>query len=199
GRRRGHARGRSVAVPDTSRDAIADLNPEQLAFLLRRLQKAGRKPGGEPARQVIPRRQGEGPWPLSFPQQRFWFIQQLEHRSAAIAIAVDLAGPLKVPCLEAAFAAVARRHEALRTTFDLVDGRPVQIIHPRLAATLPMADLASLPSAVREAELRRLTEVYGERPFDLLQGPLLHGAVVRQEAGRFRLLLVLHHVAADNW
>ena len=186
---------------DLSREQIADLDPEQLEFLLRRLKKAGRKDAGEGRRQTIPRREGPGPWPLSFAQQRLWFIHQLEHRSAAyhIPIAVDLAGPLRPQLLKAALEDVAQRHEALRTTFELAGGAPVQVVHPRLDLPLPLLDLTALAGPAREAELSRLAEDESRRPFDLARGPLLRGLLVRREGERFRLLLTLHHVAADNW
>jgi amino acid adenylation domain-containing protein/FkbH-like protein len=186
---------------DLSPQQIGDLDPEQLEFLLRRLKKAPRKDGGEPGRQAIPRREGSGPWALSFAQQRLWFIHQLEQRSAAyhIPIAVDLAGPLRPPLLAAALEEVARRHEVLRTTFDRVDGHPVQVIRPGLALSLPEVDLSGLERRAWEAELARLAGEEAVRPFDLVSGPLLRGVLVRKEAGRFRLLLTLHHVAADNW
>ncbi|HKV09744.1 MAG TPA: amino acid adenylation domain-containing protein, partial [Thermoanaerobaculia bacterium] len=186
---------------DLSPQQIGDLDPEQLEFLLRRLKKAGRKDGGEPARQAIPRREGPGPWPLSFAQQRLWFIHQLERRSAAyhIPIAVDLAGSLRPPLLAAALEGAARRHEVLRTTFGLVDGHPVQEIRPGLGISLPEVDLSALDGREREAELDRLAAEEAVRPFDLARGPMLRGVLVRREAARFRLLLTLHHVAADNW
>jgi FkbH-like protein len=191
---------RSPAL-DLPEQQIADLDPEQLAFLLRRLNRAGRKAGAEPRRPGIPRRQEPGPWPLSFPQQRLWFLHQVEHRAAAyhIPIAVDLGGPLEQSCLAAALAGVARRHEALRTTFDLAGGRPVQVVQPPLAIALPRVDLSGLAAAPREAELPRLAEVHGGWPFDLARGPLLRGLVVERGEGHYRLLLSLHHVAADNW
>src|SRR5690349_1548183 len=172
-------------MTDLSPQQIGDLDPEQLEFLLRRLKKAGRKDGGEPARQAIPRREGPGPWPLSFAQQRLWFIHQLERRSAAyhIPIAVDLAGPLRPALLAAALEGVARRHEVLRTTFDLVDGHPVQEIRPGLGISLPEVDLSALDGREREAELGRLATEEAVRPFDLARGPMLRGVLVRRETG----------------
>ncbi|HTQ80168.1 MAG TPA: condensation domain-containing protein, partial [Thermoanaerobaculia bacterium] len=186
---------------DLPRQELADLDAEQLEFLRRRLQKAERRPGTTPGRQVIARRQGQGPWPLSFPQQRLWFIHQLEQRSAAyhIPISVDFAGALQLGCLESAFTAVAQRHEVLRTTFDTHAGHPVQVVHPKLAIRLPVVDLTGLPAPARDDLASRLAAFHGERPFDLERGPLLRGTVLRLGDEAFRLLLVLHHVAADNW
>ena len=199
---------------DTAAQQIAELDPEQLEFLRRRLQGSRRPAGAEPGpRQPIPRRQGQGPWPLSFGQQSLWFIHQLERRSAAyhIPIAVDLAGPLRLPCLAAALAGVVRRHEALRTTFELAGGYPVQVVQPPAAFPLPLLDLApaataldaaaatALDAPARAAESERLAAELARRPFDLERGPLLRGLVMRRAAGSFRLLLVVHHVAADNW
>ena len=140
---------------------LSDLDPEQLDFLLRRLRRAGRKADGDAVSQLIPRRQEPGPQPLSFAQQRLWFIHQLEQRSTAyhIPIAVDLAGPLRLPCLRAALAAVVRRHEALRTTFELAGGHPVQVVRAAVAPALPLVDLAALPADAEPlaAELARLS------------------------------------------
>jgi FkbH-like protein len=204
---------------DNVHQQIAHLDAEQLEFLRRRLAGRGRPASAEPARQLIPRRQGNGPWPLSFGQQSLWFIHQLERRSAAyhIPIAVDLAGPLRRSCLAAALAGVAQRHEVLRTTFEVAGGYPVQVVHPPAGFPLPLVDLAPpapapaapppaggppappAPAAAFAAELERLAADFARRPFDLERGPLLRALIVRCGAGRSRLLLVVHHVAADNW
>src|SRR6185369_16218225 len=96
--------------------------------------------------------------PLSFAQQRLWLIDQLEPDSPVYNIpsAVRLAGDLSVPLLERIFAEVVRRHEALRTTFSAQAGQPVQVIHPPEAPVIPLADLSSLPAAVRDGEAAAL-------------------------------------------
>jgi hypothetical protein len=175
---------------------LAQLDPEQLEFLRRRLRRAGA--AAPRARRAVARQPGSGPWPPSFPQQRLWFIHQLERRSAAyhIPILVDLAGPLDVPRLRAALAAVVRRHGALRTTFELIDGHLMQRLRPAGDLPLPVVDLGpaaarGLPAAALAAELARLTAA---KPpggsFDLERGPLLRAVIVRLDAERCRLLLV---------
>jgi FkbH-like protein len=179
---------------------IADLDAHQLEFLQRRL-RAARRPGGDSARQPIPRRRGAGPWPLSFAQQRLWFLHQVDERAAAyhIPIAIDLSGAFVPRAFEVALEGVAGRHEALRTTFDLAGEGPVQAIRPGVGLTLPQVDLAALPGPHADREADRIAVLEAGRPFDLLRGPLLRGLAVRRTAGRCRLLLTLHHVAADNW
>ncbi len=152
-------------------------------------------PGARPIRPA-PR---DGDLPLSFAQERLWFLAQLTPGSAAYNIPAALAihGRLDAAALERAFAEVARRHETLRTTFALHDGRPVQIIAPPAGWTLPVIDLSGLPSARREAARRTEEEVL--RPFDLARGPLLRTLLLRLGPGEHVLILTLHHVVADLW
>ncbi len=139
--------------------------------------------------------------PLSFAQERLWFIDQLTPGLAAYNIFVPLAarGDLSVPALEAALGEVARRHESLRTTFQAPAGKPAQVVAPFAGWSLPMADLSALPAAARSAEARRLAGEEAARPFDLQKGPLLRATLVRSRPDDHALLLNIHHIAADGW
>jgi amino acid adenylation domain-containing protein len=139
--------------------------------------------------------------PLSFAQQRLWFLDRLEPESPLynVPVSLRLGGPLAVPALGAACGEVVRRHEALRTVFREVDGRPRQeVVDPR-PVPLPVLDLAGLPTGSREAEAARLARAEARRPFDLGRGPLLRLALLRLAPGDHRLLGVFHHIAADGW
>ncbi|HEX6904707.1 MAG TPA: amino acid adenylation domain-containing protein [Thermoanaerobaculia bacterium] len=139
--------------------------------------------------------------PLSFAQERLWFIDQLTPGLAAYNIFFPLAvrGDLSVAVLEAALGEVARRHESLRTTFRAPAGRPVQVVTPFAGWSLPVADLSALPAAARSAEARRLAGEEAARPFDLQKGPVLRATLVRSRPDDHALLLNIHHIAADGW
>ncbi len=139
--------------------------------------------------------------PLSFAQQRLWFLDQMVPGNPFYNIPASLwvTGRLDVPALAAALSEVVRRHEALRTTFRSVDGLPVQVIAPPSPQPLPLVDLTALPAARREEETRRLAALEAQRPFDLARGPLVRSGLVRLEGERHALLLTMHHVVADGW
>ena len=110
--------------------------------------------------------------PLSFAQQRLWFLDQYEPGSSVynIANALRLTGALNVSALEQSVQEIVNRHEALRTTFAMVDGEAVQVIAPALKLSLPVVDLSETPEHEREAEAQRLAKEEGRRPFDLSRG-----------------------------
>jgi amino acid adenylation domain-containing protein len=141
------------------------------------------------------------PMPVSYAQQRLWFMAQLEPESTVynIPLAVRLRGALQVPALEQALGEIVRRHETLRTTFDAVGGQPVQVIAPPQPFKLPLVDLSVLPAAEREAEVRRLGVAEVQRPFDLAQGPLLRALLVRLAPDEHVALLTMHHIISDGW
>ncbi|MGD2115490.1 MAG: amino acid adenylation domain-containing protein, partial [Acidobacteriota bacterium] len=157
-----------------------------------------------------PDRSDAGPLPLSFAQQRLWFIDQLDPGSPVynIPVAVRLDGPLRVAVLARSLGEVVRRHEALRTVFTAEQGEPRQVVLPALPAMafpLPVVDLTGLPEATREPVARDLASAEAAHPFDLVHGPLLRASVVRLgspgEAGPadHAVLLTMHHVVSDGW
>lgn len=151
-----------------------------------------------PPLRPVPR---DGDLPLSFGQQRLWFLDQLEPGSAAynVPAAVRLKAQLNVAALEQSLNEVVRRHEVLRTTFATVEGQPVQIIAPSLTLTVPVIDLQALPEAERETEIQRLLTEEAQQPFDLARGPLLRPTLLQLSAEEYIVSLTMHHIVCDGW
>jgi amino acid adenylation domain-containing protein/non-ribosomal peptide synthase protein (TIGR01720 family) len=139
--------------------------------------------------------------PLSFAQERLWFLDRLVPNNPAyhIPAAVRLDGALDVAALEATLNQIIRRHEALRTTFTVVDQQPAQVIAPSLSIRLAIVELQDRSHADQEAELSRLITAEAQRPFDLSRGPLLRGSLFRLSPQAHVLLLTMHHIIADGW
>ncbi|HEU4557572.1 MAG TPA: amino acid adenylation domain-containing protein, partial [Longimicrobium sp.] len=142
-----------------------------------------------------------GARPLSFAQERLWFIDRLEPGSAVynMPMARRLVGALDVAALERSVGEIVRRHEALRTTFVEVDGSPVQVIAAFGGFALPLEDLSELSQADREASLRRRVGEEALQPFDLAAGPLFRAVLLRLGAEDHVLLLGMHHIVSDGW
>ncbi|HZI02931.1 MAG TPA: amino acid adenylation domain-containing protein, partial [Archangium sp.] len=151
-----------------------------------------------PAIEPVPR--SETP-PLSFAQQRLWFLSQLEPASPFynVPAAARVRGPLDLAALRRAFEEVLRRHEALRTTFVETDGRPVQVISSEPELDLRVVDLSGLPSAERETRLHAYANREARTPFDLERAPLVRLVLLRLEAEEHVLLLPMHHIVSDGW
>ncbi|MEP0752182.1 amino acid adenylation domain-containing protein [Trichocoleus sp. Lan] len=143
----------------------------------------------------------EGKLPLSFAQQRLWFLDQLNPGDSAynISAAVRLVGALNIVALEQSFQAIIQRHEALRTTFATEAGQPIQVIIPSAAFKLPVIDLRKLPPTEREASVLRLATEEAQRPFDLTQLPLLRVTLLQLDEAENAVLLTMHHIIADGW
>ena len=139
--------------------------------------------------------------PLSFAQQRLWFLDQLEPGSLFynIPAAVRLHGVLNVEALERTLSEVIRRHEVLRTHFVTIDGEPVQVIEAAAPIKLEVLDLSDLDEAERTAETQRLVEEESARPFDLSRGPLLRVSLLRIGAEEHVALVMMHHIVSDGW
>jgi len=140
--------------------------------------------------------------PLSFAQQRLWFLEQLQPGQAVynVPVALKLSGPLDVDVLRSTFAEVVRRHEVLRTTFALHADQPVQHIHPAPARhALPVEDLRALDASARDAALRERMTEEAHHPFNLTTGPLLRTVLVRTGETEHMLLLCMHHIVSDGW
>jgi amino acid adenylation domain-containing protein len=149
---------------------------------------------------VVPAARG-GRLPLSFAQERLWFIDRLEPGSTVYNIPVGwrLGGVLDEGALERALGEIVRRHEALRTVFTEVDGSPVQVIAPFGGFALPVEDLSGLGDADREAAVGRRVGEEASRPFDLAAGPLFRAALLRLGGEDHVLLLSMHHIVSDGW
>src|SRR6185295_4217092 len=142
-----------------------------------------------------------GPLPLSFAQQRLWFLHQLEPDIPAynIPYAVLLTGELSLVALAQSLSELVRRHEVLRTVFESVDGEPVQVIQPAVPFPLPLVDLSGLAEGDRDSEQGRLALEEGQRPFDLARGPLLRVTLLRRSGAEHTVLTTIHHIASDGW
>ncbi|HKD74006.1 MAG TPA: condensation domain-containing protein, partial [Ktedonobacterales bacterium] len=149
--------------------------------------------------QPVPR---DGMLPLSFAQQRLWFLDQLEPNSPLYNIpgAISLRGHLDVAALARSINALISRHEPLRTTFATVDGQPVQRIASALTLPLPVIDLSGISKDDEKmAAVDQIMEHEAQRPFDLARGPLVHIWLLRLGSDEHLLLLTLHHSVADGW
>ena len=143
----------------------------------------------------------EGNLPLSFAQQRLWFLQQLEPDNPFYNQhgAIQLIGSLDVAALEQSLNQMLQRHEALRTTFKMVEEQPVQIIVPSLTLALSVMNLCQLPAAAQQMEVQRLATEQSQRPFDLIQGPLLRFTLLQLGEQEHVLLFTMHHIIFDGW
>ncbi|MEO6191364.1 MAG: amino acid adenylation domain-containing protein, partial [Thermoanaerobaculia bacterium] len=181
------------------RDLFNSPTVESLARTVERnlLEKAGPRGGPAPARAS----RGDGELPLSFAQQRLWFLDRLQPGSSSynMPTAYRLRGGLRPPVLAAALGEIVRRHEALRTRFLEGVSGPVQVIEPAGHFSLPQVDLGGLPAPARAGEEVRLTRAEALRPFDLERGPLLRPLLVRAAADEWVLMLPMHHVVSDGW
>src|SRR5215213_8376343 len=168
-------------------ESYVSLAPEAKRALLRQLlQEKSQKPAA---------------FPLSYAQQRLWFIHQLRPDLSAynIPVAVRLTGELKVTALEQSLTELIARHETLRTTFATVDSQPVQLISRPGPFRLAVFDLSELSGSVQEEEVRQLAQEEGTRPFDLEAGPLLRVRLLRLSEREHVLLLTMHHIVSDGW
>jgi FkbH-like protein len=152
-----------------------------------------------PKAPPISKRKGEGKLPLSFAQQRLWFIDQLESNNVAYntPAAIRLTGRLNVAALQQAMSAVVRRHEVLRTSFHMLEAQPVQVVSPPAPLPVRFTDLSGLGKA--EDEARRLALAEAWRPFDLTRAPLLRLRLFRLGAEDHLFVVVMHHIVADGW
>ncbi len=167
------------------------------------VEAAVASPAGQPNVPIEPRdrRQGGLRLPLSFSQQRLWFIDRLVPNSPTYNMFTGfrIAGPLDAGMLAAALGEIARRHEVLRTVFVAEEGAPEQVVLPAERAVCQRIDLAGLAAAAREGELRRIADAHALRPFDLAHDVPLRPALLRTAAGEHVLLITLHHIAGDGW
>nr|WP_255428606.1 non-ribosomal peptide synthetase [Corallococcus sp. AB038B] len=167
-----------------------------LEALAQRMGTAGRGQSSMPGDSLM----GTTP-PLSFAQQRLWFIDQMEPGTALynLPVAVRLVGSLDVAALERALNEVVRRHEALRTTFEERGGQAIQVIQPTLSLELGREDLRSVDEARRETEARRQVEQEMLRPFDLGRGPLIRTRLFTLGERESVLVVTMHHIVSDGW
>lgn len=143
--------------------------------------------------------------PLSYAQQRLWFLDQLEGAQGIPSItynvpcSLHLRGTLDVEALHAALNAIVQRHELLRTTFSTTNGVAQQVIAPSLALALPIFDLAGQAAVDQQIALQQLLHTAARQPFDLTSGPLIRTALYRLGEEEHVLLLNFHHIITDGW
>ncbi|MEU9096723.1 non-ribosomal peptide synthase/polyketide synthase [Streptomyces sp. NPDC048361] len=185
----------AFAADLTPRDVFTRPTPAALAALLTEETRSARPAITPAARDTA--------LPMSYAQQRLWFLEEFAPGGSeyVTALALRLRGPLDTGALTAAVTSLVARHESLRTTFDSVDGLGVQRVHPPLPVPVPVPlhDLSPLPAVDREPALRSLLTEDRERPFDLREGPLLRTRLVRLADDDHVLALVLHHIVTDGW
>ncbi|HET6977268.1 MAG TPA: amino acid adenylation domain-containing protein [Pyrinomonadaceae bacterium] len=171
-----------------------------VAELAQHLEAAIHSGAGEQAPPIVPVSREEV-LPLSFAQQRLWFIDQLAGGSASYnnTVALRLDGNLDLQALEKTFSEIVRRHESLRTTFATVDDQLRQIIHPAQPFNLSVFDLSDLTAAERESKTQQTAEEESQHLFDLSGGPLLRVKLLRLSETEHVLLFTAHHIVTDGW
>jgi len=181
-------------------DRIAGLAPAKLELLARRLRE--KRLATASNEQVTPRpSEMNSRAPLSFAQERLWFLNQLEPHSSAYNIfrAVRLTSALNIAALKRSLRETVRRHETLRTTFTEVGGIPMQVIGPPENLNLPLIDLSEVPDSKRESTVAALALDEAQRPFNFARGPLFRIVVVRLSEESYVILFAMHHVISDAW
>src|SRR5215208_6650241 len=176
---------------------ISDLSPDEIIQLKQRLAP---KQSHSPAEVIAPTR-GRKKYPLSYAQERLWFLDQFQPASAIynIPTAIEINAALNVRAVEEALQELLRRHEVLRTSFSNEDGGPVQVVHPRVSFKLQVEDLRSLSEGERVAAAQRLADEEARQPFDLTLAPLLRARLLQLAEHRYVLLLTMHHIISDGW
>ncbi|MBV4490806.1 non-ribosomal peptide synthetase [Pseudomonas oryzicola] len=184
------------------------LDPQQLAERIARLAPEKRQAfasalaaqGFALSRLPIVATGEPGPHPLSWAQQRLWFLHRLDPASSAynMPAALRLRGNLDSAALQRSFDQLIARHAILRTTFDEANGQARQTVHDQLPMPLAQVDLSSLPGEQRSARLQQLIDSESNRPFDLRQAPL-RGLLARLAADEHVLVLTAQHIVADGW
>ncbi len=143
----------------------------------------------------------EGYLPVSFAQERVYFIEQLAPSMSAYQFQESLRfkGYLNISILEQSLSEILRRHEIFRTTFPVVEGKLVQVIHSPQPVKLQVIDLQSLPKSEQEAEVQRLTDEAIQKPFDISQLPLIRWTLLKLSDQEYVLVHVEHHMVHDGW
>jgi amino acid adenylation domain-containing protein len=173
------------------------------SILLRRVQERIAMRAGTPSQSPIPPADRDAPLPLSWAQQRLWFLNQFDHAAGAayhIPTALRLRGALDRDALRTTLDRIVARHEALRTSFESGPNGPVQVIAPAdCGFTLTEHDLRAIPASERERALAELRAAEAAALFDLAAGPLIRGQLIRLADDEDILLVIQHHIISDAW
>jgi amino acid adenylation domain-containing protein len=173
---------------------IANLSSVNRELLNKRLRALADKAFIRPRNQT-------GPAALSSAQERLWFLYQLEPNSPVynVPMGLRIKGELNIAVLHQSLMEIVRRHEALRSRFEMVDGSPVQVIESSVSLEVPLTDLMSMPQDRREAEAMKLCREEARRPFDLKRDLMLRARLFRLGQADHILVLNLHHIVSDGW
>ncbi|SFH12235.1 non-ribosomal peptide synthetase [Pseudomonas sp. NFACC45] len=187
---------KSVALTIAKRFITLPLDKRKL--YLEKMLEEGVSPANLPIPEV---RLGFEHIPLSYAQERQWFLWQMDPHSSAYHIpsALRLKGQLDVPALERSFNALLERHESLRTTFSENGEQTVQVIHRHMPLGIAVQALTAGPSANQDDDIKAFVEAETTRPFDLRQGPLLRVSLLKIAEDDHVLALIQHHIIADGW
>lgn len=166
---------------------LAALSPEEKRALLAQLLRK--------------KAQQSRSFPLSFAQERLWFLDQLEPANPVynLSAAFRLKIPINAEILQQSVNAIVQRHAILRTTFTAVEGRPMQVVTPTATLAMPVVDLRDLPATEREIRLQCVVAEDARNPFDLAHGPLLRVTLLQVKDEEHVLLVTMHHVISDGW
>ena len=194
-----------MAIDDlaTRRSNLSETKKAALEKLLRKsTQRIPEKQSSRPAHtNLIPRRKPARSAPLSFAQQRLWFLELLNPGTPAynMPAALRLSGKLSFAAMNGALAEIARRHETLRTTFGAENGKPAQFISSSNPVAIRYIDLSQLSSERWEGTAVELTDRETDRPFDLTTGPLFRAVLLRLTEHEHALVVTMHHIISDGW
>jgi amino acid adenylation domain-containing protein len=179
--------------------SLSNISDAKRALLLKYLQGDAMQTLASP-RTITPLA-SDSPLPVSFAQERLWFLDQLMPGSAVfnVPLAVRLSTSIDVAVLEQSLNEIVRRHEVLRTTFATVNGQPVPVVSPELKVALQVFDLNSHPVVEREAYAKRLSTEQSEQPFDLVNGPLIRASLISLDTEDHVFLVTMHHICSDGW
>jgi amino acid adenylation domain-containing protein len=182
-------------------ERVAALSPKERAALAMRLRRKAQRTDEEASETLIRRRAESGPAPLSFAQQRLWFIEQAEAGQSTynLPVAYELTGTLDVDTLRRSLNEIVRRHDVLRTAFEMHGGEPSQVVAPTLEIELPFVDLTRYEGQQQWDELQRRADLAAQQPFDLERAPLLRATLLKLSDAEHYLVIVLHHIVADGW
>ena len=179
------------AMTPEIKQEIGTRKPEILAFL-----RSATTPS-KPVESVIDPVARTEELPLSFAQQRMWFLYQMDQQNSAYneALTIRLTGRLNIDILEQTINAIIQRHESLRTTFPMVEGKPIQKIAPSLKIKLLVVNLKDIPQEQIDKQI--IKEL--QKPFDLTQAPLLRCTLFDLGYENYILVNVFHHIIIDGW
>lgn len=190
-----------VLKRETYGKILENLSPERRALLELHLKESSRPDDSKKTIPVSPRKNGYNQFPLSYAQERLWFLDQLEPGNVTYngVSGVRLKGLLDFAALEKTLNGIVSRHEILRTIFETELGTPVQSIAPELIVTIPLVDLECLAGSVRQLELHRIASDEARRPFDLGKAPLFRTMLIRFDGMEHLMLYNIHHIVSDGW